>query len=87
MPTGAASSVGNWTARWNWKNDLSLAALRMALRSATAAAGLVHHSGPGFSNASGDYKDLLKDNKIPISINCKEDNNDNEICEYFIEDS
>jgi hypothetical protein len=68
MPTGAASSVGNWTARWNWKNDLSLA----ALSSRTAAAGLVHHSGPGFGNASADYTDLLKDNKIPISINCKE---------------
>src|ERR1700681_1793917 len=63
---------------------LSLAALRMALRSRTPGPGLVHHSDRGIQYASGDYTDLLKDNKVRISMSGKGNPYDNATCESFM---
>jgi putative transposase len=42
------------------EDDLTLAALRMALASRNIRPGLVHHSDRGSQYASNDYTDLLK---------------------------
>ena len=76
--------VIGWELDRTLEDDLSLAALRMALRSRTPAAGLVHHSDRGIQYASGDYTDLLKDNKILISMSRKGNPYDNAICESFM---
>jgi transposase InsO family protein len=56
----------------------------MALRSRTPVPGLVHHSDRGIQYASGDYTDLLKDNKILISMSRKGNPYDNATCESFM---
>jgi transposase InsO family protein len=53
------------------EDDLTLAALRMALRERQPAPGLVHHSDRGVQYASGDYTDLLKEHNIRISMSRK----------------
>jgi putative transposase len=76
--------VIGWELERTLEDDLSLAALRMALRSRTPAPGLVHHSDRGIQYASGDYTDLLKDNKIRISMSRKGNPYDNATCESFM---
>jgi len=76
--------VIGWELDRTLEDDLSLAALCMALRSRTPAAGLVHHSDRGIQYASGDYTNLLKGNKILISMSRKGNPYDNAICESFI---
>jgi transposase InsO family protein len=76
--------VIGWELDRTLEDDLSLAALRMALRSRTPVPGLVHHSDRGIQYASGDYTDLLKDNKILISMSRKGNPYDNATCESFM---
>ena len=76
--------VIGWELDRTLEDDLSLAALCMALRSRTPAAGLVHHSDRGIQYASGDYTNLLKGNKILISMSRKGNPYDNAICESFM---
>jgi len=63
--------VVGWELDRTLEDDLALAALRMALRSRTPAPGLMHHSDRGIQYASRDYTDLLKDNRIDISMSRK----------------
>jgi transposase InsO family protein len=76
--------VIGWELDRTLEDDLSQAALRMALRSRTPAAGLVHHSDRGIQYASGDYTNLLKENQIRISMSRKGNPYDNAACESFM---
>jgi transposase InsO family protein len=63
--------VIGWALNRTMKDDLTLAALRMALASRSVGPGLVHHSDRGSQYASNEYTDLLKDNGIDISMSRK----------------
>ena len=66
------------------EDDLTLAALRMALSQRTVEPGLVHHSDRGSQYASTDYTDLLKAHGIEISMSRKANPWDNAACESFM---
>ena len=76
--------VIGWELDHTLEDDLSLAALRMALGDRTPGPGLVHHSDRGVQYASGNYTDLLKDNKVRISMSRKGNPYDNATCESFM---
>ena len=76
--------VIGWELDRTLEDNLSLAALRMALRSRTPGPGLVHHSDRGIQYASGDYTEVLKDNKVRISMSRKGNPYDNAACESFM---
>jgi putative transposase len=76
--------VIGWELDRTLEDGLSLAALRMALRSRTPGPGLVHHSDRGVQYASGNYTDLLKDNKVRISMSRTGNPYDNATCESFM---
>lgn len=73
-----------WALHRTIEDDLTLAALRMALARRTPQPGLVHHSDRGSQYASGDYTDLLKANGIDISMSRKANPWDNAACESFM---
>src|ERR1700675_3848303 len=66
------------------EDDLTLAALRMALDCRNIQPGLVHHSDRGSQYASNDYTDLLKAHGIDISMSRKGNPWDNAACESFM---
>ncbi len=76
--------VIGWALERTLEDDLSLAALRMALRVRSPAPGLVHHSDRGIQYASNDYTDLLKARRIDISMSRKGNPYDNARCESFM---
>jgi transposase InsO family protein len=76
--------VIGWALDRTMQDDLTLAALRMALSRRTVGAGLVHHSDRGSQYASGDYIDLLKASGIEISMSRKGNPWDNAACESFM---
>jgi putative transposase len=80
--------VIGWALERSLEDELTIAALRMALRRRAPATGLmpdlVHHSDRGSQYASGDYTDLLKDHKIRISMSGKGNPYDNATCESFM---
>jgi transposase InsO family protein len=73
-----------WALDRTLEDDLTMAALRMALERRIPAPGLVHHSDRGVQYASGDYTDLLKRWGIAISMSRKGNPYDNAACESFI---
>jgi transposase InsO family protein len=76
--------VIGWALDRTLEDDLTLAALRMALSRRVARPGLVHHSDRGTQYASGNYTDLLKANGIEISMSRKGNPWDNAACESFM---
>jgi transposase InsO family protein len=66
------------------EDDLTLAALGMALSRRTILAGLVHHSDRGTQYASGSYTDRLQAHQITISMSRKGNPWDNAACESFM---
>jgi putative transposase len=76
--------VIGWALDRTLEDELTLAALRMALRRRIPAAGLVHHSDRGIQYASQDYTGLLKDRQITISMSRKGKPYDNAACESFM---
>lgn len=56
--------VIGWALDRTMEDDLTVAALQMALSQRTVLPGLVHHSDRGSQYASGDYTDLLKSHGI-----------------------
>ena len=76
--------VIGWALDRTLEDDLTLAALRMALARRAVQPGLVHHSDRGSQYASHDYTDLLKANQIEISMSRKANPWDNAACESFI---
>jgi putative transposase len=76
--------VIGWALERTLEDDLTLAALRMALSQRTIQPGLVHHSDRGSQYASDDYTDLLKAQGIDISMSRKGNPWDNAACESFM---
>ena len=76
--------VIGWALDRTMEDELTLAALRMALARRIVEAGLVHHSDRGSQYASNDYTDLLKANGITISMSRKGNPWDNAACESFM---
>jgi transposase InsO family protein len=73
-----------WALDRTLEDELTLSALRMALKRRGAASGLVHHSDRGTQYASTDYTDLLKANGIAVSMSRKANPWDNAACESFM---
>ena len=76
--------VIGWALDRTLEDELTLAALRMALSHRSLQAGLVHHSDRGSQYASNDYTDLLKAHQIDISMSRKAHPWDNAACESFM---
>lgn len=76
--------VIGWALDRTLEDELTLAALRMALASRRVQPGLVHHSDRGSQYASTDYTDLLKDHGIHISMSRRGNPWDNAACESFM---
>ncbi len=73
-----------WALDQTLEDELTIAALRMALERRIPAPGLVHHSDRGVQYASHDYTDLLKSCGITISMSRKGNPYDNAFCESFM---
>ena len=76
--------VIGWALDRTLEDELTLAALRMALARRIVEPGLVHHSDRGSQYASNDYTDLLKSHDIVISMSRKANPWDNAACESFM---
>ena len=76
--------VIGWALERTLEDDLTLAALRMALSQRAIQPGLVHHSDRGSQYASTDYTELLKAHGIDISMSRKGNPWDNAACESFM---
>jgi len=76
--------VIGWALDRNLEDDLTIAALQMALRRRKPSAGLTHHSDRGVQYASNDYTGLLQDHGIRISMSRKGNPYDNATCESFM---
>jgi transposase InsO family protein len=76
--------VIGWALDGTLEDELTLAALHMALEQRAPAAGLVHHSDRGVQYASHDYTGLLKSRGIEISMSRKGNPYDNAACESFM---
>ena len=76
--------VIGWALDRTMEDDLTLAALRMALTQRSIRPGLVHHSDRGSQYASNEYTDLLNDHGIDISMSRKGNPWDNAACESFM---
>lgn len=76
--------VIGWALDRTLEDDLTLAALQMALDQRKPLPGLVHHSDRGAQYASNDYTGLLDRHGIAISMSRKGNPWDNAACESFI---
>ena len=76
--------VIGWALDRTMEDELTLTALRMALKHRSVPPGLVHHSDRGSQYASNDYTDLLKASSIQISMSRKANPWDNAQCESFM---
>jgi putative transposase len=76
--------VIGWSLDRTMEDDLTLAALRMALETRKPSPGLVHHSDRGSQYASGDYTDLLKAKGCQISMSRKASPWENAGCESWM---
>jgi transposase InsO family protein len=73
-----------WALQRHLDVSLSLNALKMAISTRTVTAGLVHHSDRGVQYAATEYTDLLKQNKITISMSGLGNPYDNAKAESFM---
>jgi putative transposase len=76
--------VIGWALGRTLEDDLTIAALRMALLRRSPAPGLVHHSDRGVQYASYAYTEILKQQQIRISMSRKGNPYDNAACESFM---
>lgn len=76
--------VIGWALERTMEDDLTLAALRMALELRRPSPGLIHHSDRGSQYASVDYTDLLKAHGCQISMSHKASPWENGICESWM---
>ena len=61
--------IVGWAMADRMTTDLTLAALRMAIRQRRPGAGLIHHSDQGSQYTDGQYQAVLKANMIQSSMN------------------
>ena len=73
-----------WALGRSLEMELTLQALRMALRRRRPAPGLVHHSDRGVQYAANDYIAMLSKHGIEISMSRRGSPWDNAICESFM---
>jgi len=73
-----------WALQRHLDVSLSLNAIRMAIGTRTVAPGLIHHSDRGVQYAATEYTDLLKENKIAISMSRPGNPYDNAKAESFM---
>jgi transposase InsO family protein len=73
-----------WALEGTLEDELSLAALRMALAHRRPAPGAIHHSDRGVQYASTDYVKLLKEHGFQISMSRKASPWENAACESFM---
>lgn len=76
--------VIGWALDRTMEDELTLTALRMALKRRSIQPGLAHHSDRGSQYASNDYTGLLKVHGIEISMSRKGNPWDNAACESFM---
>jgi len=76
--------VIGWALDRTLEDELTLGALRMALKRRKPAAGLVHHSDRGVQYASRDYAALLVEHGVRISMSRRGNPYDNALAESFI---
>lgn len=76
--------VIGWALARTLEDELTLAALRMALTRRVVGPGLVHHSDRGSQYASNGYTGLLQARGIEISMSRKANPWDNAACESFM---
>jgi putative transposase len=76
--------VIGWALDRTLADELTLAALQMAIARRVVQPGLVHHSDRGSQYASTDYTDRLKEDGIEISMSRKANPWDNATCESFM---
>lgn len=76
--------VIGWALDRTLEDELTLAALQMALDRRVPSPGLVHHSDRGIQYASADYTALLQAHQITISMSRKGNPYDNAACESFM---
>lgn len=76
--------VIGWALDRTLEDELTLAALRMALARRVVQSGRIHHSDRGTQYASNDYTELLKAQRIDISMSRKGNPWDNATCESFM---
>jgi putative transposase len=76
--------VIGWALDRTLEDELTTAALHMALERRHPSPGLVHHSDRGVQYASRNYTDLLKTRGITISMSRKGNPYDNAACESFM---
>ena len=76
--------VVGWAMSKYIDENLTLAALDMALSTRTPALGLIHHSDRGVQYASLKYTTKLRDNNIQISMSAKGNPYDNAFVESFM---
>lgn len=76
--------VIGWALSRTLEAELTLAALRMALRQRQPAAGLVHHSDRGIQYACQAYTDLLRQHGVRISMSRPGNPYDNALAESFL---
>lgn len=76
--------VIGWALARTLEDELTLAALRMALERRGPTPGVVHHSDRGVQYASRDYTGLLRAHGIQISMSRRGNPYDNAVAESFI---
>jgi putative transposase len=76
--------VIGWALGRTLEDELTLEALRMALKRRNPAVGLVHHSDRGVQYASRDYTALLLEHGMRISMSRRGNPYDNALAESFI---
>jgi transposase InsO family protein len=76
--------VIGWALDRTLEDELTLAALQMAIARRVIHPGLVHHSDRGSQYASNDYTDLLKDHGIDVSMSRRANPWDNAAGESFM---
>ncbi len=76
--------VIGWALGHTLEDELTLAALRVALQRRRPVPGLVHHSDRGVQYASRDYAHLLLAHGIQISMSRRGNPYDNATCESFL---
>ena len=73
-----------WSLERHLQAELAIAALRMAIAARGVKTGLVHHSDRGVQYASHEYRRLLEDHSIRISMSRRGNAYDNAKAERFI---
>lgn len=76
--------VVGWELGRTLEDELTLAALRMALKRRRPAPGLVHHSDRGVQYTSDEYIELLRNRSIAVSMSRRANPWDNAACESFM---